>query len=188
MRADCAAYDLARQSREDNLIATITQISSAALLGIPGIFFGKDQQFPVIKDDPLLYLGIFIFLATLIMAMVEQYLSAKAYRKQSEIAQKYYLLKSPETVDKKLIRRVRFCRNLAVFLFGVAVAVSTTALMMLERIPDGRAATTSKANANTAVAAIPALSGSSTGRTSDQIRSQPPSTAAAQTVKVPAQH
>lgn len=37
MREECAALDLARQQREDNVVSLVTTISATALLGIPGL-------------------------------------------------------------------------------------------------------------------------------------------------------
>ena len=161
MRSDCASYDAARQAREDGLISTITQISSAALLAIPGLIFGANQDFPEFDAAPLLYAGIFTFLTSLILSMVEQYLSAKAYRRQTKIAQDYYLLQSDKRSDEKFVAWVRRCRNSACITFGVAVAISTAALMMLERDFDGTpAASTSAPPSTTATATATATAAS----------------------------
>src|SRR4051794_31063531 len=82
MRADCAALKASRQSREDAVVATITQVSSAALLGIPGLLFGAKTPLPALAKAPLLYSGILLFLLTVFAALLEQYLSSVAYRRQ----------------------------------------------------------------------------------------------------------
>lgn len=69
--------------------------------------------------------------------MLEQYLSAKAYREQASIAREYYLLKSDKIGNPNFVKWVRWCRNAACIFFGFAVIVSTAALMTLERITDG---------------------------------------------------
>lgn len=153
MRADCAASHLARQAREDGLIATVTQISSAALLGIPGLLFGSDESLPQVNQQPWLYIGISLFLITLLLALVEQYLSGKAYNRQVEIAQQYYLRQSDRTSDSAFVAWVRKCRNTALVTFGAAVIISTTALMTLERKTDGKASIAAPASPSAAPAA-----------------------------------
>lgn len=150
MRAECAALESARQSREDGIIGTITQISSTALLAIPGLLFGSDQSFPSLYDAPLLYFGIAAFLVTLCLAMLEQFLSAKAYRRQTQIVSEYYLMQSDRTSDSAFVMWVRRCRNGACIMFGLAVVISAAALMMLERKADGKSTATSTATATSA--------------------------------------
>ncbi|WP_147373738.1 hypothetical protein [Hephaestia caeni] len=103
MRADCAGHDVARQAREDGLISTITQISSGALLAIPGLIFGSDSRFPSLAQSPILYVGIGLFLTTLTLAMTEQLMSGKAYERQKQIAYAYYTLQSERSSDSAFV-------------------------------------------------------------------------------------
>jgi hypothetical protein len=157
MRAECAAYDTARQAREDGIITTITQISSAALLAIPGLLFGTDKDFPTFSQNPSLYLGIGLFLISLVISMFEQFLSAKAYRHQAKIAQAYYTMDSEIRDDSKLIPWVRRSRNIACVVFAVAIMITARSLITLERSGNGNSAAPTAA-ASTAAASTAAAS------------------------------
>lgn len=140
MREDCAAYNTARQAREDAIITTITQISSAALLAIPGILFGANKDFPTFHQKPSLYLGIVLFFISLVFSMIEQYISAKACRHQVKIAEAFYTMESEVRDDSKLIPWVRRSRNIACIVFGVAIVITASSLITLERTGNGNSA------------------------------------------------
>jgi|GEM_PF-6523148 len=131
MREDCASHDIARQTREDGLITTITQISSGALLAIPGLVFTSDSAVPTLRDEPLLYGGIGLFLCSLTLAMAEQMLSGKAYRRQKDIAQKYYMMESDRSSDSSFVVWLRRTRVATYFVFGFAIFISMISLMLL---------------------------------------------------------
>jgi hypothetical protein len=78
--AERAALVAARQGREDNLIGTITQISAAALLLIPGVLTSATRM-PSARDAPVLYLGMACFFVALCASLMEQWLSGIAYQK-----------------------------------------------------------------------------------------------------------
>lgn len=195
MRSDCAAQEAARQSREDGLISTITQVSSTALLAIPGLLFGSSQPFPKLQDSPFLYIGVGGFLATLVVAMLEQFLSGKAYQRQTDIARRYYLMQSVRTHDSEFVAWVRRCRNSACVLFGLSVFVSAMALIMLEGNINAKssfsaaapaASTTSAPASSTASSSTTASSTAPAVRRGVQSEVGPvinPSTSAAQTIK-----
>jgi len=130
MRAECATIDLARQGREDGLISTITQISSAALLAIPGFLFSL-TDLPSFNRAPLVYIGIGTFLVSLLSAMLEQYLSGIAYRKQREIAINYYLLKDTKVLDGCFVKIVNLARNVSYISFIIAVVVTSGSLLLI---------------------------------------------------------
>lgn len=152
MRADCSAHDLARQAREDGLIASIIQISSAALLAIPGLIFGSDSPFPSFFEAPILYVGIIAFLVTLFAAMVEQVMSGKGYERQKLIAYSYYTGESHKRDDAEFVRCLRWVRRIVYTLFGLAIVLSMLGLSKLEIKQHGQAAVTSTAFTSTAAA------------------------------------
>ena len=181
MKAECAALDAARQAREDGLIGTIIQLSSAALLVIPGLLLGSDEGVPSAGDAPLLMAGILLFLVALILAMLEQYLSGHAYRRQREIVQDYYLLESEKSHDDMFDKWVRLARNSACVTFALAVLLAAAGLFDLDRTPHGNASTatatspaaTAAATATTATTASASASASATTPTpgaEDQLR------------------
>jgi hypothetical protein len=61
MLAQCAALEAQRQAREDGLVGTATQISSAALLAVPGVIFASSVHMPPFSSDPFLYVGLTFF-------------------------------------------------------------------------------------------------------------------------------
>jgi hypothetical protein len=131
MLAECAALNANRQARQDSIISTVTQISSAALLAIPGLFFAKDSRFPEFRHDPFLYVGLLLFLGALAAAMAEQHFSAVAHEKQIEICQAYYTKQSSTKEDVQSRRHVQWVRRGAYFLFGTALLVSSLALLLI---------------------------------------------------------
>jgi len=132
MLAQCAALEAQRQAREDSLVATVTQVSSAALLAVPGVIFASGVHLPRFSTDPLLYGGLIFFGTALVAAMVEQYLSGVACSKQIAIVRAYYLKDSPRTEDKMSLQRVRRCRYLSFACFGVALIVTALGLLSLK--------------------------------------------------------
>ncbi|MEA1014179.1 hypothetical protein [Sphingosinicella sp. LY1275] len=131
MISQCAALEAARQAREDGLVSAVTQVSAAALLAIPGLFFSADSKMPPLVESPLIYLGIISFLAALLLAMLEQHFSAKAYQRQQEITEAYYTQQSTETHDPNALARVQRMRKGSYIFFALAVLLSTAALILL---------------------------------------------------------
>ena len=130
MLSECAAANAQRQAREDGLIGTVTQISSAATLTIPGFALASDAKIPNFMEAPAIYLGLAAFGAALILAMAEQHLSSIAYSKHIEIVQSYYTKLSDVTEDKQSRDRVRNARWLAYGCFGLALTLSSIGLLM----------------------------------------------------------
>jgi hypothetical protein len=131
MLAECAAANAQRQAREDGLVATVTQISSAALLAVPGVIFASDVTLPTFGNNPCLYLGLAAFGLSLVAAMSEQYLSGLAYAKHIEIVQAYYLQQSEVSEDKRSRKRVRIARWACYWLFGIALLLTAVGLLSL---------------------------------------------------------
>ncbi|HEY0626733.1 MAG TPA: hypothetical protein VGD10_08360 [Allosphingosinicella sp.] len=131
MLAECASLNSHRQAREDSLIATITQISSAAVLAIPGLFFAADVRLPQFTDSPFLYIGVVGFLLALAASMAEQHYSAVAHAKQIEIVQAYYTRQSAEIEDQPSRQRVRYARRAAYALFTLSLLTSSLGLLTI---------------------------------------------------------
>ena len=129
--AERATLVAARQGREDSFLATIIQISSAALLLIPGLFFTADARLPPLLEAKLLYLGILCFALALFAALTEQILSAKAYNKQLEVIERYYFEKAAETYDPVSANRVIWAIRLAMGFFCFAILLSSLGLAQL---------------------------------------------------------
>jgi hypothetical protein len=134
MLAQCAALEAQRQGREDGLVGTVTQISSAALLAVPGVIFASSVHLPRFAIDPCLYLGLILFAFALLAAMAEQYFSGLACSKQVDVVRAYYLKRSSEIQDKTSVRRVRVARYISFACFGVALIVTALGLLRLEAI------------------------------------------------------
>jgi len=131
MLSQCAAAESQRQAREDGLVGTVTQISSAALLAVPGVIFASSAQLPQFLRDPLLYLGLVAFGFALVAAMAEQYLSGMAYSKHVEVVQAYYLKESDTIEDEQSRRRVRSARYACFASFAVALIFTALGLLNL---------------------------------------------------------
>jgi hypothetical protein len=129
MLSECAAANAQRQAREDGLVATVTQISSAALLAVPGVIFASQVHLPSFETNPLLYLCLLAFTFALMAAMAEQYFSGLAYEKHIEVVQTYYLRDSEETEDKPSRLRVRAARYACFASFGVALMLTALGLL-----------------------------------------------------------
>lgn len=132
MLAQCAALEAQRQGREDGLVGTVTQISSAALLAVPGVIFASGVHLPRFATDAFLYLGLLFFVAALVAAMAEQYFSGLACSKQIEVVRAYYLKQSTKTVDKTSVLRVRRARYISFACFGVALIITALGLLRLK--------------------------------------------------------
>lgn len=149
MRTDCSELHSAREAREDGLVRTITQISSAALLAIPSLIYSTKNEFPSLIEVPILYISFGLLILALTSSMLEQYLSGIAYRRQIEIVQSYYLLYSEECDDPDFVRWVRITRNAACIVFGMAIVTMMIALFNLHGVrnvePEVATATTATA-------------------------------------------
>ena len=132
MLAQCAALEAQKQAREDGLVGTVTQISSAALLAVPGVMFASGVDIPGFAIDPTLYIGMFFFVLALTAAMAEQYFSGVACAKQIAVVRAYYLKNSAKIEDKTSLRRVRLARYISFACFGVALIVTALGLLRLE--------------------------------------------------------
>lgn len=128
MLAQCAALNASREARQDGLIATITQISSAAILAIPGLVFASGAATPTLSDSPLLYAGVILFIAALLAALAEQHLSVVAFSKQVEITQSYYLKESAQTQDEKSLGRLKMARTFAYVFFVSGILLASIGL------------------------------------------------------------
>lgn len=132
MLSQCAAADAQRQAREDGLVGTITQISSAAILAVPGVMFASNTAVPNFLSAPLLYAGLLCFGAALFSAMVEQHFSSLAYAKHVEVLHAYYTKSSTETEDKPSRRRARIARRTSYAVFSAALLLTTVGLLNLK--------------------------------------------------------
>ena len=132
MLAQCAALEAQRQGREDGLVGTVTQISSAALLAVPGVMFASGVELPRFAVDPFLYLGLVFFGVALIAAMTEQDFSGLACSKQIDVVRAYYLKKSAKTKDEASLKRLRTARHLSFACFGFALIVTALGLLILK--------------------------------------------------------
>jgi hypothetical protein len=131
MLARCAELEASRQAREDGLIATITQISSGALLLIPTILLSKDSKMPSFDANKLFYFGVSGFVLSLVAALLEQYLSGKAYAKQVEVTQAYYLKQSVAREDSESLGRLRLARRVAYISFFLSVICVASGIMVM---------------------------------------------------------
>lgn len=132
MLAECASANAQRQAREDGLIGTVTQISSAAILAIPGFALATDYAIPGFSKAPLLYGGMISFGLALLSSMAEQHFSSTAYAKHIEIVQAYYTKQSNLTEDNGSRSRVRVVRWLAYAFFALALSSTATGLLTLK--------------------------------------------------------
>ncbi|WAC22431.1 hypothetical protein [Blastomonas sp. SL216] len=152
MRQDCATLASARQSREDGLVQTITQISSTAVLAIPSILVGFEVQIIEIHQKFLLGAGAIGFILALSLSMLEQSFSASAYRIQEEITKRFYLLESDIDSDTRSVNLVNNTRSLACISFALAVLLSSAGVVSLLENFNGKPATTSSTTASAAAA------------------------------------
>jgi hypothetical protein len=127
-RADRAAVLEARQAREDSLITTIIQVSSAALLLVPGVLLSTAPAMPTVSNNKALYLGILAFGVALLTALSEQYFSARAYSKQLEVIDRYYFKESEERVDRRSLVVQQCAYYGAIASFVVAILLTSAAL------------------------------------------------------------
>jgi hypothetical protein len=157
MLTECAALDLARQQREDNVVSSIITISSAALLAIPGLFFGKDTRLPSISDGWALYSGFGFFALGLAFAFAEQILSSSAYKRQVAISRAWYRLESTEQSDEKSVSRVGRARLACIASFAIALSFSALGLSQVRSSEHGQSSLSATATtATTPPATYPA--------------------------------
>jgi hypothetical protein len=163
MRQDCATLASARQSREDGLVQTITQISSTAVLAIPSILVGFEVQIIEIHQKFLLGAGAIGFIMALSLSMLEQSFSASAYRIQEEITKRYYLLESDVDRDTRSVKLVDKTRSLACISFATAVLLSFAGVVSLLENFNGKPATSTTTASSSAPAATTSASSASPG-------------------------
>ena len=167
MLRDCAALDLARQQREDSIVNTVTTISAAALLAIPGLLFGKDSQLPPFEQAYALYFGFVFFGIALGLAITEQILSSSAYRKQAEITKAYYTLQSSAEMDSKFVAKVDLARVSCISVFSLALLLSAIGFSQVRSNSHGKssAAVTAAAAATSSSPSASASAPSSSATT-----------------------
>lgn len=136
MLSECAAATTQRQARQDGLVATVTQVSSAALLAVPGLLFATQAKFPAATRDPLLYLGLLAFGLAFLSALAEQFFSSAAHDKHIQIMHEYYTFRSVKTEDRQSRRQVKIARNLCYAFFALAL-ISTTFGLLLAGVQNG---------------------------------------------------
>lgn len=131
MLAQCAAADAQRQAREDGLVGAITQISSGAILAVPGLMFASGNAIPNVRNAPSLYLGLVGFGVALLAAMAEQHLSSVAHAKHVDVLHAYYTKQSAETEDKPSGNRARCARHTSYVTFAIALFLTMVGLLTL---------------------------------------------------------
>jgi hypothetical protein len=120
----------AKRETEDELVRTIIKLSSAALLLIPGILVTSGISLPRGWSIILLSGGAAFFVASLIAAMLEQFLSSRAYEKQVAVSQAYFQQLSVITHDEESARQVRLAQLTAFGLFIAGVVASAFGLAL----------------------------------------------------------
>lgn len=131
MLAECAALNASRQAREDQIVSSIIQISSAAILAVPGIIFATDIKIPSFLESPFLYIGLISFITAMISALAEQHYSAIAHDRHIEIVYKYYTKVSDITEDAVSRQNVKTARKFAYASFIVALITTSAAILTL---------------------------------------------------------
>ncbi|NNC73788.1 MAG: hypothetical protein HKN78_13065 [Sphingomonadaceae bacterium] len=126
-----ATLSAGRAARQDGLIATITQISSAAVLAVPGFVVASESGLPSFWANEILYFGITGFGGALLAAMAEQHYSAKAHQKQIEILEKFYFKESSETEDIASRNKVKWARRTSYLLFLLALTLTAVGLIRI---------------------------------------------------------
>jgi len=129
MLEQCANLNAARQARQDSLTATITQISSAALLAVPGFLLASVDA--ASAWNGWLKLGLAALALALLSAMAEQHFSAVAHAKHIKIVEKYYLLESSVREDKKSRLHVKIARQIAYGTFVAAIILTSAGLFQM---------------------------------------------------------
>jgi hypothetical protein len=123
MMAERTALITAKRETEDELVRTIIKLSSASLLLLPSLLFLQ-------KDNIIIYLNIWLiigaisFTACLLCAMLEQFLSSKAYDRQIRISMSYYRRLSTITSDEIFSACVRWTQTIAFGLFAFGIIAS----------------------------------------------------------------
>lgn len=121
----------AKADRENELVRTIIQVSSAGLLLIPTVVASKEIQIPRFDDAKIFYLGLISLAVSLVMAIIEQHLSSRAYARQIEIVFDYYTKKSDNDHDSKSVNAVRWTRTIALALLSIGIVLSAIGLATL---------------------------------------------------------
>lgn len=120
MMAERTALITAKRETEDELVRTIIKLSSASLLLLPGLLLTAGGQASSVINGWLTG-GAIAFALSLLAAMLEQFLSSKAYDRQIRISMDFYQRKSTVTSDKKFSGYVRASQAtaFALFVFGI---------------------------------------------------------------------
>lgn len=122
----------AKADRENELVRTIIQVSSAALFLVPAIITTKDVSIPRLSDAVLLYSGLTLIGASILLSVAEQHLSSNAYARQIDIVFDYYTLKNDYDCHEGSLRWVRWSRISALgsFSLGIILAAIGTATLI----------------------------------------------------------
>jgi hypothetical protein len=123
MMAERTALITAKRETEDELVRTLIKLSSASLLLIPGLLFAKEGNTEFIVNG-WLELGAIAFVLCLLCAMLEQFLSSKAYDRQIKISMDFYQKRSEKTSDEVFSACVRWTQSIAFLLFAIGIVTS----------------------------------------------------------------
>jgi hypothetical protein len=118
----------AKKEAEDGFIKTIVQLSSAIVLGVPGVLIFNDGA--TRNPSTPLWVGILIVGVSLIFALSEQFLSSVAYRHQIAKTDAYY---GKETVDigpPPISRYVQRAITMAFLTFILGVGMISASLLI----------------------------------------------------------
>jgi len=127
MMAERSALITAKRSSEDDLIKSLIQLSSAALLIIPGALLTSQIKLSNISNV-FLALGSLSFVMTLVAALAEQRFSSWAYDEQVKVIKEYYDRKSLITEHVKSAKWVKRASITAFILFVSGLILSVIGL------------------------------------------------------------
>lgn len=118
----------ARAERQNELVKTITQLSSGAILLIPTVLLTKDVSVPRFGDAKAFYVGLALLAGSLVLSVLEQHLSAWAYSEQEKVVIDYYLLKSERDHAVEAAAWVRWSRTGAFIAFVAGLCLAGAGL------------------------------------------------------------
>jgi len=121
----------AKADRENELVRTLIQLSSAGLLLIPAVVTSQEVDIPRFGQAILFYLGLISISMALILAVVEQHLSSMAYERQMQIVFDYYTKVSDLDHDKNWVAAVRWSRTFSLVFFSAGVILTAIGMAML---------------------------------------------------------
>jgi preprotein translocase subunit Sss1 len=127
MMAERTALITAKRETEDELVRTIIKLSSASLLLLPGLLLTAGGHASSVING-WLTAGAIAFALSLLAAMLEQFLSSKAYDRQIRISIDFYQRKSTLTSDRTFSGYVRAAQVTAFALFVIGIIGSAIGL------------------------------------------------------------